>query len=116
MIQTKKLIVIGDSGVLGWGDPIGGGWCERLRTNWMNIPNAPVIYQLGVRGDGIEKVASRWKGEWEKRGELRRKVPDGILLSIRLNDTARVGKTNGRHQLEIDGYRFGMKQLIKDMI
>ena len=25
----RKLVVIGDSGVYGWGDPEGGGWCER---------------------------------------------------------------------------------------
>ena len=27
----RKLIVLGDSGVYGWGDPEEGGWCERLR-------------------------------------------------------------------------------------
>ena len=33
----KKLIIIGDSGVYGWGDLEGGGWSERLRQNWLNI-------------------------------------------------------------------------------
>mgnify|MGYP006272628897 CR=1 FL=1 len=50
----RKLIVLGDSGVYGWGDPEEGGWCERLRRHWMGLPEAPVLYPLGVRGDGLE--------------------------------------------------------------
>jgi len=60
----KQLVVIGDSSVYGWGDNEGGGWCERLRKDCSYNQNGPVIYQLGVRGDGIEKVASRWEKEW----------------------------------------------------
>ena len=60
----KQLVVIGDSSVYGWGDNEGGGWCERLRKDWCKKQNGPVIYQLGVRGDGIEKVSSRWEKEW----------------------------------------------------
>ena len=54
----KQLVIFGDSSVYGWGDNEGGGWCERLRKDWGNNLNGPVIYQLGVRGDGIEKVSS----------------------------------------------------------
>ncbi|HGY5536231.1 MAG TPA: arylesterase, partial [Prochlorococcus sp.] len=57
--MQKKLIVIGDSGVYGWGDREAGGWCERLRCHWMSDPGAPVVYTLGVRGDGLESVARR---------------------------------------------------------
>ena len=64
----KQLVVIGDSSVYGWGDNEGGGWCERLRKDLCNNQNGPVIYQLGVRGDGIEKVSSRWEKEWSSRG------------------------------------------------
>jgi len=56
--QPKQLVGIGDSSVYGWGDNEGGGWCERLRKDWCKNQNGPVIYQLGVRGDGIEKVSS----------------------------------------------------------
>ncbi len=114
-IVPKKLIVIGDSGVLGWNDPVGGGWCERLRRDWMSKPNAPVIYPLGIRGDGLERVALRWKREWQVRGELRRKNPEGILLCIGLNDSARIGRIDGRPQLTMEAYRFGLKQLLKEM-
>ena len=41
----KQLVVIGDSSVYGWGDNEGGGWCERLRKDWINNQNGPVIYQ-----------------------------------------------------------------------
>ena len=116
MIQIpKKLIVLGDSHIYGWGDRENGGWCERLRTNWMGLPNAPVIYQLGVRGDGLEKLKKRWKSEWESRGEVRRKYPEGILLSIGLNDSAKVGGPDGRPQLSSEAYRYGLFQLIKEI-
>jgi len=112
---SKQLVVIGDSSVYGWGDIEHGGWCERLKKDWSRNKSAPVIYQLGVRGDGIEKVASRWKEEWSSRGETRRNKPKGILLSVGLNDTARIGQINGRAQLEIDGFEYGFGRLISAM-
>ena len=53
MQVPNKLVVLGDSGVYGWGDPDQGGWCERLRRHWMDLPQGPVLYGLGVRGDGL---------------------------------------------------------------
>ena len=38
----KQLIVIGDSSVYGWGDLEGGGWCERLKKDWLNQKNNPI--------------------------------------------------------------------------
>ena len=111
----KKLIIIGDSGVYGWGDTEGGGWCERLRQKWLKSEDAPIIYSLGVRGDGLEKVAKRCKSEWKTRGELRRKVPEGLLLSIGLNDTARIGREDGRPQLSEDSFKFGLKRLLNEI-
>ena len=108
----KQLIIIGDSSVYGWGDNEGGGWCERLRKEWMNNQNGVIIYILGVRGDGIEKVALRWEKEWMARGETRRNKPKGILLNVGLNDTARIGQKNGRHLLEIEGFEYGLERLI----
>ena len=83
--KSRQLVVIGDSCVYGWGDREGGGWCERLRCNWMNLPDAPVVYPLGIRGDGLEHVAKRWRDEWQCRGEMRRQVPDAILLAVGLS-------------------------------
>jgi lysophospholipase L1-like esterase len=97
----RKLIVLGDSGVVGWGDPEEGGWCERLRRHWMGLPQGPVLYPLGVRGDGLERVAARLQQEVSCRGELRRQLPQGILLAV------------GRPQLDADGFLFGVKQMLE---
>lgn len=110
----RKLIVLGDSGVYGWGDPEHGGWCERLRRHWMDLPGGPVLYNLGVRGDGLERLAARLHSEARSRGELRRQLPQGLLLSIGLNDSARVGRADGRHQLSADAFLFGLQQLLRE--
>ena len=114
-VLPKQLVVIGDSSVYGWGDTEGGGWCERLRKDWSRIQNNPIIYQLGVRGDGIEKVSFRWQQEWSSRGETRRNKPKAILLNVGLNDTATIGQKNGRAQLEINGFEYGLERLICEM-
>ena len=108
----KKLIALGDSGVFGWGDALEGGWCERLRRHWMELPDGPVLYNLGVRGDGLERLSARLEREVGCRGELRRQQPQGILLGIGLNDSARVGRCDGRPQLDPEGFLFGLEQLL----
>ncbi|MFN7898862.1 MAG: GDSL-type esterase/lipase family protein [Synechococcaceae cyanobacterium] len=113
-VVPRKLIVMGDSGAYGWGDPDQGGWCERLRRDWMGLPGGPVVYNLGVRGDGLERVASRLGQEVAARGELRRQRPQGILLSVGLNDTARVGRPDGRPQLAPEAFLFGLQQLLRE--
>jgi lysophospholipase L1-like esterase len=110
----RKLIVLGDSGVYGWGDPEQGGWCERLRRHWMELPGGPVLYGLGVRGDGLERLAARLPTEVRCRGELRRQLPQGLLLAIGLNDSARVGRPDGRQQLAPDAFLFGLQQLLRE--
>lgn len=109
----RKLVVLGDSGVFGWGDAEEGGWCERLRRHWMATPGGPVVYNLGVRGDGLERLAARLPAEVSCRGELRRQLPQGILLGIGLNDSGRIGRADGRHQLDPDGFLFGLQQLLR---
>ena len=109
MAHPRKLVALGDSGIYGWGDPLEGGWCERLRRHWMELPGGPVLYNLGVRGDGLERLAARLKAEVGCRGELRRQQPQGILLGVGLNDTARVGRANGRPQLDGEGFPAGVE-------
>jgi len=110
----RKLVVLGDSGVYGWGDADEGGWCERLRRHWMELPEGPVLYNLGVRGDGLERVAARLPTEVPRRGELRRQTPQGVLLAVGLNDTARIGRLDGRPQLEPQAFLFGLQQLLRE--
>tara|TARA_B100000700_G_C15050080_1_gene859820 strand:- start:2173 stop:2844 length:672 start_codon:yes stop_codon:yes gene_type:complete len=113
--QPQKLIIIGDSCVYGWGDIEEGGWSERLRQTWIRQTNSPIVYTLGVRGDGLEKVARRWRSEWECRGELRRTFPDGMIIAVGLNDTARIGRETGRPQLSSEAFRFGLIQMLKEI-
>lgn len=107
-----KLIAFGDSGIFGWGDSDGGGWVERLRRHWMPRENAPVLYNLGVRGDGLERISARFQTEFKARGELRRQSPQGLIIGVGLNDAARIGRRDGRQQLDPAAFLFGMEQLL----
>ncbi|MGD1854277.1 MAG: GDSL-type esterase/lipase family protein [Leptolyngbyaceae cyanobacterium] len=95
--HPKKVVMVGDSLIYGYGDTEGGGWVERLRRQWMDPSEpGPIIYNLGVRGDGVQRVSARLQREFELRGELRRQVPDLLVLSVGLNDSARLGQPTGR--------------------
>lgn len=95
--QPLKIIALGDSLVYGFGDFIGGGWVERLRRQWMSPDSCGhILYNLGVRGDRVAQVSQRLEREFSSRGELRNRVPDLILLSVGVNDSARLGKPDGR--------------------
>jgi lysophospholipase L1-like esterase len=97
-LQPLRIVALGDSLVYGFGDPEGGGWVERLRRRWISPEAAGhVIYNLGVRGDGVRQVAQRLDHEFRHRGELRHKVPDAIVLSVGVNDSARLGHAKGRN-------------------
>ncbi len=101
-----KLIALGDSLVYGYGDPVGGGWVERLRQRWMCLKDpGPVLYNLGIRGDNVQKVSQRLEVEFQSRGELRNQVPDGILLSVGINDSPRVGRARGRYYTPFDQFQ-----------
>lgn len=108
-----KLVVLGDSLVYGFGDPEGGGWVERLRRQWMS-PNSPghVLYNLGVRGDGVKQVQERLEHEFRRRGELKNRVPDTIILSVGVNDSARLGRVNGRNFTDFDNFQGELAHLL----
>ena len=96
-VHPKKVIVMGDSLVYGFGDREGGGWAERLRRQWIDPETpGPILYNLGVRGDKVQQVADRLENEFRPRGELRRRLPDVLVLSVGLNDAARLGRADGR--------------------
>jgi len=92
-----KVIAIGDSIIYGYGDTLGGGWVERLRRQWMS-PNSRgnILYNLGVRGDRTKNVLHRLEHEYSVRGELRHNYPDLIILSVGVNDSARLGRPKGK--------------------
>lgn len=100
-----KVVALGDSLVYGFGDHEGGGWVERLRRQWM-MPGNPghVLYNLGVRGDRTQQVSQRLEDEFRNRGELRNRVPDLIILSVGVNDSARLTRQNGRNYTEFANF------------
>ena len=111
--QPLKIIALGDSLVYGFGDVEGGGWVERLRRCWMSPDSAGhVLYNLGVRGDRVQQVAERLEVEFRHRGELRNQVPDLIILSVGVNDSARLGHKNGRNYTDIDVFETQISALL----
>lgn len=111
--HPKKIIAMGDSLVYGYGDCEGGGWVDRLRLQWMSPEQpGPIIYNLGVRGDGVAQVATRLEQEFTGRGELRRRTPDVLILSVGLNDSARSGCLMGRPVTPIESFEREMAQLL----
>mgnify|MGYP001794022782 CR=1 FL=1 len=112
--HPKKVIAVGDSLVYGYGDSEGGGWVERLRLRWMNPETpGPILYNLGVRGDGVVQVAKRLENEFCDRGELRHRTPDILVLSFGVNDSARAGRVNGRPVTDIIRFEKSVNQLLE---
>lgn len=109
-----KLVVLGDSIIYGFGDPEGGGWVERLRRQWM-MPESPghVLYNLGVRGDGVKQVQERVEQEFRHRGELKNRVPDAIILSVGVNDSARLGRPDGRNYTSFESFQIELANLLE---
>jgi lysophospholipase L1-like esterase len=112
-VQPLKVVALGDSLVYGYGDPEGGGWVEQLRRRWMQ-PDSPghVLYNLGVRGDRVQQVDCRLEAEFRHRGELRNRVPDLILLSVGVNDSARLGRPDGRNYTDFEAFEADVAALL----
>jgi lysophospholipase L1-like esterase len=112
-IQSLKIVALGDSLIYGFGDPVGGGWVERLRRSWME-PQSPghALYNLGVRGDGVKQVACRLEDEFRNRGEIRNRLPDLIILSVGVNDSARLSRPDGRNFTDFDEFQTEMAGLL----
>ncbi|MEM9092355.1 MAG: GDSL-type esterase/lipase family protein [Cyanobacteria bacterium P01_F01_bin.53] len=113
--HPKKVIAVGDSLVYGYGDSEGGGWVERLRRGWMTPDQlGPILYNLGIRGDGITQVANRLEREFCDRGELRHRTPDVLVLSVGINDSARAGRTTGRPVTALESFKEQLNQLLTE--
>lgn len=112
-VKPLRVVALGDSIIYGYGDPVGGGWVERLRRHWMSCENeGHVLYNLGIRGDRVFQVAERLEQEYRYRGELRNQLPDLIILSVGLNDSPRLGRRDGRLFTDFDIF----KQQINDLL
>lgn len=110
-----RVVAIGDSLVYGYGDPIGGGWVERLRRQWMQPSNpGHAIYNLGVRGNRARQVVDRLEQEYRLRGELQNRLPDLILLSVGVNDSPRLGRPDGRNLTDYGDFYDDMATLLDE--
>ncbi|MGF1603415.1 MAG: GDSL-type esterase/lipase family protein [Thermosynechococcaceae cyanobacterium] len=105
-----KAIALGDSLIYGFGDVEGGGWVDRLRRQWMQ--DGPILYNLGVRGDTVRNVSQRLESEFRHRGELRHQVPDHIILSVGVNDSARLGRPDGRNMTPFPEFQARLADLL----
>ncbi len=110
--KALRIIAIGDSLIYGYGDSEGGGWVERLRRKWMESEQDHVLYNLGVRGDRTIQVHQRLQKEWSYRGELRNKYPDVIILSVGVNDSARIGHPQGKNLTNLESFREEINNLL----
>lgn len=92
------LIFIGDSFVVGLGDPKGQGWVTRVVGRTQHPEVTLTAYNLGVRGDSTADVGRRWPVEcpprWAGRAERRLVVSAGTV-------DAREGISLARHRLNL---------------
>ncbi len=113
LTHPLKVVALGDSLIYGFGDPVGGGWVERLRRSWMGAGSSGhALYNLGIRGDGVSQVSKRLESEFRHRGELRNRLPDLMILSVGVNDSARLGRLDGRNFTEFDRFQSEMEILL----
>lgn len=110
--KPLRVVAFGDSLIYGYGDPVNGGWIEQLRRQWMMTEPSHVLYNLGVRGDTAAQVNQRLEQEFLLRGELRNKRPDLMILSVGVNDSARVGKREGKNMTDSDRFTLEMINLL----
>lgn len=110
--QPLRVTAFGDSIIYGYGDPVNGGWVEQLRRQWMGTATGHVLYNLGVRGDTSAHVNQRLEREFLLRGELRNKIPDLMILSVGVNDSARVAKRNGKSITDYDRFTLEIVNLL----
>ena len=112
--RPLRVIALGDSVIYGYGDPVGGGWVERLRRQWMGDKRSGhVLYNLGIRGDRITQVLQRMEQEFRYRGELRNQLPDLMILSVGTNDSARLGRSDGRLFTEFETFQVQLSSLLE---
>jgi lysophospholipase L1-like esterase len=108
-----RIIALGDSLIYGFGDPLGGGWVERLRRQWMSVDSSGhALYNLGIRGNGIAQVSGRLEQEFRQRGELRNRLPDLIIFSVGVNDSPRVGRRDGRNYTDFNLFQEQLADLL----
>ena len=79
-----RIVVIGDSFVLGTGDPAQLGWVGRVAASARERGHGVTVYNLGIRRDTSADVAARWHDEAARR--LPSIHPRLLVFSFGVND------------------------------
>jgi acyl-CoA thioesterase I len=85
-VTDQRLLFFGDSLVAGVGDPAGAGWVGHVVAASFAAGLGLTAYNLGIRGETSEQVASRWRAETLPR--LLAGADCRIVLSFGANDTS----------------------------
>jgi acyl-CoA thioesterase I len=82
----RRVFFVGDSYVLGVGDPAHRGWTGRLAERSDRDGTPVTVYNLGVRRDTSDDIRRRWADEVAVRRVAGSE--DWMVLSFGVNDTA----------------------------
>ncbi len=97
-MRDVALVFLGDSLVVGVGDPKGQGWVTRVVGRTHHPDLHLTAYNLGLRGDTSADALARWQSEvparWIGRSERR------LVVSIGTNDVLD-GVSLARHRLNV---------------
>lgn len=111
----RRVFFVGDSHVVGVGDPERRGWVGRL-AGWSDRDGLPItVYNLGVRHDTSDDIARRWHDEVASRRVAGSE--DRMVLSFGVNDTAPGGLAADRsvanlHELVARAAAVGLPVLV----
>ncbi len=81
----RRVFFVGDSYVVGVGDPQRRGWVGRLAERSERDGTPITVYNLGVRHDTSDDIARRWAGEVAVRRVAGSE--DRLVVSFGVNDT-----------------------------
>lgn len=81
----RRVLVFGDSYVVGVGDPEGRGWVGRVAEDSLAAGLALTAYALGVRRETSIDVAARWRAE--ARPRLVAGADCRAVFAVGVNDT-----------------------------
>ena len=87
--SDRRVFFVGDSYVVGVGDPQHRGWVGRLVDRSDRDGTPVTAYNLGVRRDTSEDIRRRWAGEVASRRVAGSE--DRMVLSFGVNDTTDAG-------------------------
>ena len=113
-----RIYCFGDSITFGESDWQAGGWVDRLKQHYLNLPvtdalQKTLVYNLGVASETTDGLEKRFESELSSR--VTSKTGNIIFLSYGTNDVTkivdRLGKTKNR--VPLDYYIGKLKHCVK---